>query len=77
METPGWRVLDFSGNPMSDEEIEHQRAKMMRQPPVRRDRQYPFCEDLISNETGVVDPQLHILAKVSSLLEVWRLDGSH
>ena len=26
LETPGWRVLDFEGNPMREEEIERQRS---------------------------------------------------
>ena len=44
---------------------------------MRRDREYQFCEDLITDDAGVVDPQLSILAKVSPLLEVLRLGRSH
>ena len=77
LETPGWRVLNFSGNPLPDEEFERQRARIMRTPLARRDREYPFCEDLTTDDAGVVDPQLPILAQVSSLLEVLRLGGSY
>ena len=77
LETPDWRVLGFIGNPMPDEEVERQRVKIMRIPLVRRDREYPFCEDLITDDTGVVNPQLAILAKISSLLEVLWLDGNY
>ena len=38
-ETPGWRLLDFSGNPMPDEQFERQRARIMRAPLVQRDRE--------------------------------------
>ena len=62
---------------MPDEEIEHERSRITRTPLVRSDREYPFCEDLVSDKTGVVDPQLPILVKVSSLLEVLRLGGSY
>ena len=62
---------------MLDEEIERQRANIMRTPLVRRDREAPFCENLISDETSVVDLELPIPAKVSSLLEVLRLGGSY
>ena len=76
LEKTEWRVLDFSGNPLPDEEVERQRARIMRTPLVRRDREYPFCEDLITVDAGLVDPQLPILAKVSFLLEVQQLGGS-
>ena len=77
LETSGLRVLNFSANPISDEEVERQRAKIVRTPLVRRDRENIFCEGLICNETNVLDPQLPILAKVSSLLEVFPLGGSY
>ena len=44
---------------------------------VLRDREYPFCEDLITDEAGVADPQLPVLAKVSSLLDILRLSESY
>ena len=69
-------MLDFSGSPLPHEEFERQRARIMRTLLVRRDPENPFCEDLITADAGVVDPQLPILAKVSSLLEVRRLGGS-
>ena len=75
-ETSGWRVLDFSGSPLPDE-VERQRARIMRTPLVRRDRDYLFRKDLITDDARVVDPQLPILAKVSSLLELLRQGGSY
>ena len=36
-----------------------------------------FCEELNGNESGVLDPQFPILAKVSSLLKVLQLGGSY
>ena len=44
---------------------------------MRRDQESPFCEDLITVESGLVDLQLHVLAKVSSLLEVLLSGGSY
>ena len=73
LETPGWRVLNFSENPLPNDQVDHQRAKIMQTPLVRRDRENQFCEDLLTDDAGVVGSQLPILAKVSSLLEVLRL----
>ena len=77
LETPGWEVLDYEGNVMSPAEVERQREKIMRAPLVVRDREYPFSEDVIVDETGAVDPNLGVMAKVSSLIEVLRLGGSY
>ena len=77
LETPSWEVLDYEGNIMSPSEVEHQREKIMRAPLVVRDREYPFSEDVIVDETGVVDPNLGVMEKVSSLIEVLRLGGSY
>ena len=77
LETPGCRVLDFSGKTLLDEKVEPQRARILLTPVVWRDREYPFCEDLITDDAGVADPQLSILAKVSSLLDVLRLGRSY
>ena len=37
LETPGWRVLDFEGNVMRDEEVARQRDRILRGPHVVRD----------------------------------------
>ena len=76
LETPGWEVLDYEGNITSPAEVERQREKIMRAPLVVRDREYPFSEEVIVDETGAVDPNLGVMAKVSSLIEVLRLGGS-
>ena len=72
METPGWRVLNFEGNAMRDEEIARQRERILRGPQVVRDREYPFAEDLIADSSGTVDASLPVLAKVSCSVEVLR-----
>ena len=77
LETPGWEVLDYEGIVMRPAEVERQREKIMRAPLVVRDREYPVSEDVIVDETGSVDPNLGLMAKVSSLIEVLRLGGSY
>ena len=62
---------------MSPAEVERQREKIMRAPLVVRDIEYPFSEDVIVDKTGPVDPNLGVMAKVSSLIEVLRLGGSY
>ena len=41
------------------------------------DREYPFAEDLIVDDSGAPDAKLPVLAKVSSLVEVLRMGGSY
>ena len=77
LETPGWEVLDCERNIVSPAEVERQRAKILRAPLVVRDREYPFSEDVIVDETGSMDPNLGVMAKVSSLIEALRLGGSY
>ena len=77
LETPGWRVLDFNGNPLPEDELERQRERIMLASFVVRDREYPFREDLISDASGNVNPQLPLLAKVSCLIDALQLGGSY
>ena len=70
-------MLDYEGNATSPAEVERQRERIMKVPLVVRDREYPFSEDVIVDETGAVDPNLGVMAKVSSLIEVLRLGGSY
>ena len=77
LETPGWRVLDFQGNPLTEDELERQRKKIQKGPLVVRDREHPFAEDLISDEAGVIDPQLPVLTKVSCLVDGLKMGGSY
>ena len=44
---------------------------------VVRDREYPFSEDVTVDATGTVDPNLGVMAKASSLLDVLRLGGGY
>ena len=62
---------------MPHKEIGCQGAKIMQTQLVQHDRAYLFHEDVISDETGVLDPQFPILAKVSSLLKVLLFVGSY
>ena len=75
LETPGWRVLDFQGNPLSEDELERQREKIQKGSLVVRDREHPFAEDLITDEAGVIDPQLPVLARVSCLVDAMNMGG--
>ena len=75
LETPGWRVLDFEGNLLSENELERRKEHNLGGPLVVRDREYPFAEDLILNKSGALDATLPVVAKVSSLIEVLRLGG--
>ena len=77
MESPGRRVLDFHGNSISEKELERQMGKIKKCPPVARDREHPFAQDLVTNEAGVVDPQLPVLTKVSCLVDALRMGGSY
>ena len=77
LETPGWEVLDYEGNTMSPAEVERQQEKIMRAPLVLRDREYPSAEDVIVDETGAVNSNLGVMAKVSSIIEVLRLGRSY
>ena len=77
LETPGWRVLDFEGNPLSESELERQREFILRGPLVVRDREYPFAEGLMIDVSGAPDATLPVVANVSSLIETLRLGGPY
>ena len=76
LETPGREVLDYEKNAMSTAEVELHREKILRALLVVKDTEYPFCEDVIAEESGAVDPNPGIMAEVSSLIGVLRLDAS-
>ena len=77
LETPGWRVLGFQGKPLAADEPERQMEKIRKGPLVLRDREQPFTEDLITDEAGVVDPQLPVLTRVSCLVDALKMGGSY
>ena len=77
LETPGWRVLDFQGNHLAEDELERQREKIRKGPLVVRDREHPFAEDLISDKAVAIDPQLPVLTKVSCLVDGLKMGGSY
>ena len=76
-ESPGWRVLDFDGKLLTEDELQRHRGKILRSPLVVRDREYQFREDLIPDASGNNDPQLPLLAKVSFFVDVLQLGGSY
>ena len=65
LETPGWRVLDFEGNPLSKSELERRKEHILRGPPVVRECEYPFAE------------ALPVVAKVWSLVEILLLGAPY
>ena len=77
LQTPGWHVLDFHGNPLSEFELERKRGKIMNGAFVVPDCEHPFAEDLITVGAGNVDPQLPFLTKVSFLVDALRMGGSY
>ena len=77
LETSGGRVLGFDGKPPTEDELEDQREKIWLDPSVVRDREYPFREDLVPDASQNTDPQLPVLAKVSSLVDVLQLGWSY
>ena len=70
-------MLDFDGNPLSESELERRREHILRSPLVVRDRECPFAEDLIIDESGAPDATLPVVSKVSSLSETLRLGAPY
>ena len=62
---------------MSPAEVERQRERITRAALIVRDREYLFSDDVIIDETGAVEPNLGIMAKISSLIEVLPLVRSY
>ena len=77
LETPGWRVHDFYGNHLSDDEMEQQKAKRKKGPILVPDCEHPFAEDLSADMAVFVDPKLPVLVKVSCLMEVLKMGHSY
>ena len=73
LETPGWRVLDYEGNLMREEEFEWHRERILKVSQMVKDREYPFSEDFIVESSGAVDVTLPVFAKVSALIGALRL----
>ena len=73
----GWRVLDFEGKPVSENELERQRERILPDSLVIRDPEYPFADDQIADKSGAPDVTLPVLAKVLSLIAVLRLGGPY
>ena len=69
LETPGWRVLEFEGNSLSESELERQRERILQDPLIIRDRQYLFTEDLIVDDFGTRHATLPVLARCGRWLK--------
>ena len=65
------------GNPLKEDELERQREEMRKRALVVSDREHPFAEDLITDESGVVDPQLPVLTKMSCLVDALKMGHSY
>ena len=78
LQTPGSRVLDFEGNPLKEEERAgaSDRAHSLKSL-VIRDREHPFAENLIGDDSGAPDATLPVLAKVLSLIDVLQSGGTY
>ena len=76
LETPEWPGLGFDGKPLTEDELERRRDKILRAPLVVRDREYPFREDLIPDASGNSERQLPVLINVSSVVDALKQDGS-
>ena len=68
LESPGWWVMDFKGNPLSDDELFPQCEKLLMTLRVKRRRERVFTEDLLVDQSGAADTNLPVLARVSSLM---------
>ena len=66
-ETPGGRVFQFEGNLLIEGQLSSEKEKILFAPLVVRDRGYPLPENMISDASGKVNPQLSMLAEVSSV----------
>ena len=75
--TPGWRVLDFFGNPLSESDLALVRDEILKAPLHQLGQEFPFPEDLILDSEGRVNTKMPLLAKVSSLIDVLKLGGSY
>ena len=69
--------LDFEGKLLTEDVLKWQRNKILLAPLAVRNKNYPFREDLIPDASGNTDPQLVLLAKVSSLVDLLQLNGSY
>ena len=77
LETPGWHVLGFDVKPLTEDEMERHCDKILRVLLIVREREYPFREDLTPDASGNANPQLLVLDKVSSPVDVLQLGGSY
>ena len=70
-------MLDYDGNAVTPAKVGRKWKRILTVPLVVRDREYVFSQDVIVVDTGALDPNLGILAKISSLIEVLRVGRSY
>ena len=70
-------MLDFHGNPLSDDELPRQKEKLTKSPLLVRGREHLLAGDLIVDAVAVVDPQSPILSKLSCLMDALKMGSSY
>ena len=70
------KVLDYQGNPFTEDRLERDSEKIKRIHLVAQDREHPFSEDLNMEQAGVTDPNLPRLTKNALLVEVLQVGGA-
>ena len=76
-ETSGLNVLDFEDNHLKDDKLKRPRGKVSFALNFSRFNQLPFRENLIPSLSTKVDPQLAMLTKMSTTMDVFHLGGSY
>ena len=70
LETPGWWVFDFDGNPLPEDELERQRERIMLAPLVVRHQEYPFRAG--GSNSGCIRKRGYVAANVGESLVPYR-----
>ena len=63
LETPGWRVLNFEENPLTESELDRRRESILRGPLVILDWEYLFAEDMIVDDLQLWMPSYQSLLR--------------
>ena len=64
--------FDFKGDPLSTDELRRHREKDLMTSLVKRDRDCVFREDLLVDHIYAANPNLIVLAGLSSTMEIFR-----
>ena len=77
LETPGWRVTDFKGDPLPTDELRRHREKDRMTSLVKRDRDCVLREDLLVDHSFAANPNLIVLAGISLTMEIFRFGARY